>query len=123
LAKEFHITAVRALYQTTVVIALNGVGPFLWIPLANVYGRRPIYLFTTLLEFTSALESAYAKNFTQLVVARVFNGLWPTAMALGPATVVDLFFYHRCGRAMGIFTVILTSGAHVAPIFGGLIGQ
>ncbi|PMD27634.1 MFS general substrate transporter [Hyaloscypha hepaticicola] len=123
LAKEFHITTVRASYQTTVVIALNGVGPFLWIPLANVYGRRPVYLFTTLLGFGSALGSAYAKNFNQLIVARVFNGLWPAAMALGPATVVDLFFYHQRGRAMGIFTVILTSGAHIAPIVGGLIGQ
>jgi multidrug resistance protein len=123
LAKEFHITTVRASYQTTVVIALNGVGPFLWIPLANVYGRRPVYLFTTLLGFGSVLGSAYAKNFNQLIAARVFNGLWPAAMALGPATVVDLFFYHQRGRAMGIFTVILTSGAHIAPIVGGLIGQ
>lgn len=65
------------------VIALNGIGPFLWIPLANVYGRRPVYLFTTLLGFGSALGSAYAKNFNQLIAARVFNGLWPAAMALG----------------------------------------
>ncbi|KAF8864891.1 MFS general substrate transporter [Acephala macrosclerotiorum] len=123
LAKEFHITKVRASYQTTVVIALNGIGPFLWIPLANVYGRRPVYLFTTLLGFSSALGAAYAKNFNQLIVARVFNGLWPAAMALGPATVVDLFFYHQRGRAMGIFTVVLTTGAHLAPIIGGLVGQ
>lgn len=88
LAKEFHITKVRASYQTTVVIALNGIGPFLWIPLANVYGRRPVYLFTTLLGFASALGSAYAKNFTQLIVARVFNGLWPAAMALGNCVFV-----------------------------------
>jgi multidrug resistance protein len=114
---------VRASYQTTVVIALNGVGPFIWIPLANVFGRRPIYLLTTLIGFASALGSAYAKNFTQLIVARVFNGLWPAALGLGPATVVDLFFYHQRGRAMGLFTVILTSGAHIAPIVGGLIGQ
>lgn len=123
LAKEFHITKVQASYQTTVVIALNGVGPFLWIPLANVWGRRPVYLFTTLLGFGSALGSAYAKNFSQLIAARVFNGLWPAAMALGPATVVDLFFYHQRGRAIGLFTVILTSGAHIAPIVGGLVGQ
>jgi MFS family permease len=123
LAKDFDITTVSASYQTTVVIALNGVGPFLWIPLANVYGRRPVYFFTTLLGFGSALGSAYAKNYNQLIVARVFNGLWPAAMALGPATVVDLFFYHQRGRAMGIFTVVLTSGAHIAPIVGGLIGQ
>lgn len=123
LAKEFGITTVRASYQTTVVIALNGIGPFLWIPLANVYGRRPVYLFTTLVGFASALGSAYSKNFAQLIVARVFNGLWPAALGLGPATVVDLFFYHQRGRAMGLFTVILTTGAHIAPIVGGLIGQ
>jgi multidrug resistance protein len=123
LSKEFGITTVRASYQTTVVIALNGIGPFLWIPLANVYGRRPVYLFTTLIGFGSALGSAYSKNFAQLIVARVFNGLWPAALGLGPATVVDLFFYHQRGRAMGLFTVILTTGAHIAPIVGGLIGQ
>jgi multidrug resistance protein len=123
LSEEFGITTVRASYQTTVVIALNGVGPFLWIPLANVYGRRPVYLFTTLIGFASALGSAYSKNFTQLLVARVFNGIWPAALGLGPATVVDLFFYHQRGRAMGLFTVILTSGAHIAPIVGGLLGQ
>ncbi|RAO72324.1 uncharacterized protein BHQ10_008336 [Talaromyces amestolkiae] len=123
LAAEFGITTVRASYQTTVVIALNGIGPFIWIPLANVYGRRPIYLLTTLIGFASALGSAYSKNFTQLIVARVFNGLWPAALGLGPATVVDLFFYHQRGRAMGLFTVILTTGAHIAPIVGGLIGQ
>lgn len=123
MAKEFGISEVRASYQTTVVIALNGVGPFIWIPLANVYGRRPIYLLTTLIGFASALGSAYSKNFAQLLAARVFNGLWPAALGLGPATVVDLFFYHQRGRAMGLFTVILTTGAHIAPIVGGLIGQ
>ncbi|KAH8682693.1 MFS general substrate transporter [Xylariales sp. PMI_506] len=123
LAKEFEITTVRASYQTTVVIALNGVGPFIWIPIANVYGRRPVYLFTTLLGFVSAIGSAYSKSFSQLIVARVFNGLFPAAMALGPAAVVDLFFFHQRGRAMGLFTVILTTGAHIAPIIGGLVGQ
>ena len=44
-------------------------------------------------------------------------------MALGPSTVVDCFFFHERGRAMGLFTVVLTTGAHIAPILGGLIGQ
>ncbi|KAH8655404.1 MFS general substrate transporter [Xylariales sp. PMI_506] len=123
LAKEFGITTVRASYQTTVVIALNGIGPFIWIPIANVYGRRPVYLFTTLLGFASALGCAYAKSFGQLILARVFNGFFPAAMALGPAAVVDMFFFHQRGRAMGAFTVTMTTGAHIAPIIGGLLGQ
>lgn len=93
------------------------------MPLANAYGRRPVYLFTTLLGFASILGSAYARTYSQLIGARVVNGLFPAAMALGPSTVVDCFFFHQRGRAMGLFTVILTTGAHIAPILGGLIGQ
>lgn len=123
LARDFDITIVQASYQTTVVITLNGIGPFIWVPLANVYGRRPIYLFTTLLGFVCILGSAYARTYGQLIGARVVNGLFPAAMALGPSTVVDCFFFHERGRAMGLFTVILTTGAHIAPILGGLVGQ
>ncbi|KAH8742825.1 major facilitator superfamily domain-containing protein [Diaporthe sp. PMI_573] len=123
LARDFDITIVEASYQTTVVIVLNGIGPFLWVPLANVYGRRPVYLFTILLGFVSILGSAYARTYGQLISARVVNGLFPAAMALGPSTVVDCFFFHERGRAMGLFTVILTTGAHIAPILGGLVGQ
>lgn len=123
LAKELDITIVQASYQTTATVAVNGVGPFLWIPLANVYGRRPVYLFTTLLGFASILGSAYAQTYAQLIGARIVNGLFPAAMALGPATVVDCFFVHQRGRATGLFTVLLTTGAHIAPILGGLVGQ
>jgi len=49
MAEELNISVVRASYQTTIVIALNGIAPFIWLPLANVYGRRPMYLFCTLL--------------------------------------------------------------------------
>lgn len=81
--------------KSAVNISINGVGPFIWIPLANVYGRRPIYLFTTFLGFASALGCAYTRNYGELLVARVFNGFFPAAMALGASTVVDLFFFHQ----------------------------
>jgi MFS family permease len=45
------------------------------------------------------------------------------AFALGAATVVDLFFYHQRGRAIGFFTVTMVNGSHLAPIIGGLLGQ
>jgi MFS family permease len=95
LGTEFGVGSVVASYQTTVVIALNGVGPFLWVPLANKYGRRPVYVFTTLLGFVSALACGFTNDFTQLLICRVFNGLFPSAMALGAITVVDMFFIHQ----------------------------
>lgn len=109
--------------NSTVVITPNGIEPFLWMPLANLYGRRPVYLFAALLGFASALGSGYAKNSGQLIAARIFNGLFPAAMALGAATVVGMFFFHQRGRAMGVFTVMMTNGSHLAPIIGGLLGE
>ena len=48
IAKELGISVVTASYQTTITIAINGVAPFFFIPLANTYGRRPLYLACTL---------------------------------------------------------------------------
>lgn len=122
LGHEFGITSVHASYQTTVCIALNGVAPWIWIPLANKYGRRPVYLASLLLGFASILACAYAQSYATLIVARVFNGFFPAAFALGASTVTDLFPAHQRGRALGFFTVTMTTGSHLAPIIGGLVG-
>lgn len=74
---------------------------------------------TTLIGFGTALGSGFAQTFGALVAVRAINGLFPVSMALGPATVTDLFFYHQRGRALGLFTVMLTSGSHFAALFGG----
>ncbi|KAE8327020.1 major facilitator superfamily domain-containing protein [Aspergillus sergii] len=109
--------------KTTIVIALNGVGPFIWIPLANVYGRRFVYLITTFIGFATALGCGFVHSFGALVGIRAINGIFPVSMALGPATVTDLFFYHQRGRALGLFTVMLTSGSHFSGLFGGPVAK
>lgn len=105
------------------MIALNGVGPFIWIPLANVYGRRFVYLVTTLIGVATALGCGFVHSFGALVGIRAINGIFPVSMALGPATVTDLFFYHQRGRALGLFTVMLTSGSHFSGLFGGPVAK
>ncbi|KAJ5107509.1 MFS general substrate transporter [Penicillium angulare] len=100
LADELHVSEVEASYQTTIVVALNGVGPFIWIPLANVHGRRFVYLITTFIGFATALGCGFVHSFGALVGVRAINGIFPVSMALGPATVTDLFFYHQRGRAL-----------------------
>lgn len=123
MSKELRISVIKASYQTTTCIIINSFALFLWVPLSNKYGRRPILLGTTLLGFVSILGSAYAKSFSQLIAARVFNGFFPSAFVLGPSILVDLFFLHQRGRAMGVFTVTTVNGSHIAPLLGGPIGQ
>ncbi|KAJ7187223.1 MFS general substrate transporter [Mycena filopes] len=124
LAAHFHITTVVASYQTTIAIAFVGVGSFLWVPLANTYGRRPLLLFTAVLSAASSLASGKAETWSQLIGTRVLNGLATSSFfTIGAGIVSDCFFLHERGRAMGIFTVFLTNSAHVAPIPGGFLAQ
>ncbi|MCJ1443301.1 MAG: hypothetical protein MMC23_003799 [Stictis urceolatum] len=124
LAKAFHITSQQASYQTTTAIITAGVFPVLWTPLANVYGRRPVYLTTTLIGIIATIGSGTATTWAGLLTSRAFSGAATSAaMALGAATVNDMFFLHERGAKMGVWTVFLTNGAHVAPIIGGYLTQ
>ncbi|KAF2099237.1 MFS general substrate transporter [Rhizodiscina lignyota] len=124
LAQLFKIPVGSASYQTTTVIVVVGVSPLFWTPLANVYGRRPVYLCSTVIGILGTIGSAVAKSWGTLIFARVVSGLGVgAAMSLGAATVNDLFFLHERGTTMGVFTVFLTNGAHVAPVIGGYLAQ
>jgi MFS family permease len=117
LSEEFHVAEVTGTYQTTIAIGTSAIGPLVFVPIANVYGRRFIYLFTLLIGFVSAIGSASAKSFGTLIVARAFNGSGAaTAAVLGAGTISDMCYMHQRGKAMGLYTVMLTNGAHLAPI-------
>ncbi|OAA63411.1 Major facilitator superfamily domain, general substrate transporter [Niveomyces insectorum RCEF 264] len=124
LSKLFHIPVTKAPLQTTTVIITVGVSPLIWTPLANIYGRRPIYLFSTLIGIAGTIGSGRAVTWSGLIAGRFFSGFgMGAAMALGAATVNDLFFLHERGAKMGVWTVFLTNGAHVAPVIGGYLAQ
>ncbi|KAK7472311.1 hypothetical protein VKT23_000431 [Stygiomarasmius scandens] len=124
LSIEFSISPSVGIYQSTIAIGTSSIGPLLFTPLANIYGRRPVYLLSVLAGFVSAVGSAFAKTYGTLIVARAINGFGlSAAIALGAGTVTDLFFVHQRGKAMGVFTLMLTNGAHLAPIVGGYVAR
>ncbi|PFH50474.1 hypothetical protein AMATHDRAFT_3957 [Amanita thiersii Skay4041] len=124
LSQEFHISHVAATYQATIAIGVSALGPLLFTPVANVYGRRPVYLITILIGFVTAVGAAQATSYGGLIAARAINGFGTSSsMSLGAGTVVDLFFVHQRGKAMGVFTLMLTNGAHLAPIIGGYVAR
>lgn len=98
LANSFHISKVEASWQTTTSILAAGVAPLFWTPLANIYGRRPIYLVSTLIGIGATIGTALSTSWAGMLVARVFSGAATSApMALGAAVVSDMFFLHEVG--------------------------
>lgn len=54
-----------AAYIGTSSIATAGVGALIFVPFANVYGRRPVLLFAQALAAAAGFGSAYAPTFGQ----------------------------------------------------------
>jgi MFS family permease len=123
-AKAFHITTVQASYQLTIYIVFAGVAPLLIAPLANIYGRRPVYLLGNLLAGVTNVVAGNCTTWNGILVTRVFNGIGGgSAVAIGAATVCDLYCLHERGVYMGIYTFFLTNGPHLAALIGGFIAQ
>jgi MFS family permease len=124
LGKAFGITTVQASYELTIYIIFAGVGPLFIAPLSNVYGRRPIYLLGNLLAGVCNVIAANCATWNGILVTRVFCGIGAgSTVAIGAATVCDLYFMHERGLYMGIYTFFLTNGPHMAPLMGGFIAQ
>lgn len=105
-------------------VIFGGVGPLLIVPLANTYGRRPVYLGGNLLAAVTNVAAGYCSTWSGILVTRVFNGIGAgSTVAIGAATICDLYFLHERGLYMGVYTFFLTNGPHIAPLIGGFIAQ
>ena len=124
LGKAFGITPVQASYELTVYLLFTGFGPFVVVPFAHVYGRRPLVLAGGLLAAITNIIAGHCTTWAGIMVTRAFNG-WGvgTTIALGPPVICDLFFLHERGFYMGIFALFLNNGPHFAPLIGGFIAQ
>lgn len=100
------------------------MGPLFIIPFSHIYGRRPIYLGGNLIAALANLGAGHCATWGGVMATRALSGLGAgSVVALGAATTCDLYFLHERGFFMGIFTVFLTNGPHLAPLVGGFTAQ
>ncbi|KAL1889009.1 hypothetical protein Sste5346_009189 [Sporothrix stenoceras] len=124
LSKAFKHPVEIVTYSTTTAIITGGLSPFLWVPLSNVVGRRPMCLITQLVTVVTHVATARTTTFAQLVGVRAINGIgFGGMMALGTPVLNDMFFMHERGEMTGVYTIFVTNGAHIAVLCGGFLGQ
>lgn len=83
----------------TVGIAAVGLGSFIWAPMSNVYGRRPVLIFSQAIAIIAGFGGAYAKSYSTILVGRVFTGLGASSgNVVTFAVVSDVFCLHERGK-------------------------
>jgi multidrug resistance protein len=113
---------VATLGLSTFVLGI-ALGPF-WSPLAEFYGRRPIYLGAFLAFVIWIIPSAVAKNIETMIIARFFQGLAGSAfLSVSGGTVGDLFERKDMQAPMTVFTMAPFTGPSIGPVIGGFINS
>lgn len=124
LSEAMHVNTQTAAYSTTTGIIMGGVSPFIWTPLTNYVGRRPITLLAILLTILGGIGSGASPNFSALLGTRALCGFgFGGMMSVGTACVNDMFFLHERGEKTGVYSIFVTNGAHIAALIGGFLGQ
>lgn len=123
------------------------LGPLLWAPFSEQWGRRPVFigcvrlrtvrLFACRHRLTSTssrstyflfalfnIPCALAKNIETLLICRFLAGFWGSApLVLSGGVIGDMFSASDRALAMSLFALAPFAGPVLGPIAGGFIGE
>jgi multidrug resistance protein len=98
------------------------VGPLLWGPLSEQYGRRPIFIVTFLVYTAFQAGCALAQNTAQILVFRFLGGMFAAApLTNSGALIADIWGPETRGKALAIFTLAPFAGPALGPTVSGYI--
>ncbi|KAI5990857.1 MFS general substrate transporter [Pisolithus orientalis] len=100
------------------------VGPLIWGPLSEQYGRRPVFVSTFFIYVLFEMASALAKNTGSLLVFRFLGGVFAACpLTNSGALLGDIWDPKRLGIAMSVFSVAPIAGPAIGPLVGGYLAQ
>jgi hypothetical protein len=102
---EFHATRLQMTAGLSLFVWGLGLGPLLFSPLSEFYGRKPIYVCSLALFMIWLIPCAVAKGTATMLVSRFFNAVAGSAfLSVAGGTVGDLFPSDKLSLPMTIYT-------------------
>jgi EmrB/QacA subfamily drug resistance transporter len=90
--------------------------------LADLFGRKPVFLFGTALFLIGSIASGAAQSMEQLIIFRAIQGLGAGAVLPIVLTIIgDIFVLEERARVQGLFSGVWALSSIVGPALGGLI--
>ncbi|CAE7156491.1 unnamed protein product [Rhizoctonia solani] len=96
------------------------VGPLLWGPLSENYGRRPIFLIGFVVYTAFQIGGALAPNIASVLVFRFLGGTFAACpLTNSGAIIADIWDADTRGKALAIFTLAPFAGPALGPTVAG----
>lgn len=121
-SSEFHISQEVSTLGLSLFLAGLGLGPLLWAPLSEVYGRKLAVLLPYFLAGIFSFATATAKDIQTIMISRFFAGFFGAAPVTNTGGVLgDMFSAKSRGVAIVGYAMAVVGGPTLGPLVGGAI--
>jgi MFS family permease len=119
---EFHTGSEIFSLGISLFILSFAIGPALWAPLSELYGRRILFITTHAFVVAFVGASAGCKNMASFLLFRFLAGTFGSSPLTNTGGVIaDLFSSSQRGLALSIFAAAPFMGPVLGPALGGFI--
>ncbi len=122
IGKDFSLNVVTLSWVATAFILSAAVFLLPFGRLADIYGRKKIFLIGLILFVITSVLCGLSSSGVMLIIARSSQGL-ASAMIFGTsmAILTDVFPPQQRGKAIGIIIASVYLGSSLGPVLGGII--
>lgn len=122
LQSHFGISIGQATQTLTVFLLGFAVGPVLFGPLSDRYGRKPILVFGVGVFSLTAFACALSMQIGDLLIVRFIQGIAAGAAAALPSAIVrDVFSGHEGLSRQSYVALVMGIAPLVAPLIGAVV--
>ncbi|KAJ9605685.1 hypothetical protein H2200_009534 [Cladophialophora chaetospira] len=122
LMKAFDADLAGVVNFSGVLILCWGFSNFLWVPMQDSLGRRPVLLLSTAVCLAANLWRALSQDYRSFMAASVLNGIGAgPAEALEPAVIADVMFLHERGGYNTLYFAVYFGAVQLGAIIGGVM--
>ncbi|KAI1623469.1 MFS transporter, partial [Exophiala viscosa] len=123
-SETFNVSNEVALLTITMFVIGFGVGPLVFAPGSELFGRKPVYIITIAVAVIFEIPCAVAQNIGTLLVCRLIDGIaFSAPMTLVGGTLADLWKNEERGVPMAVFSAAPFIGPAIGPLVGGFLGD
>lgn len=123
-AAEFGVGTEVATLGTSMLLFGFGIGPLVWAPLSELYGRKLAVLTPTFIAAIFAFGGGAAKDIQTIIICRFFQGVFGSAPVTNTGGVLgDIWSAEQRGAAIVGYAMAVVGGPTLGPIIGGAICQ
>jgi hypothetical protein len=114
--RHFDVSEEVATLGLALYVLGFALGPLIWGPLSELYGRRPIYIISFMAFTAFSVAAPVSPNSTALLLFRFFGcAFGSSSMTNGGGVITDMLTKEQRGAAMGAFVT--------APFLGPALGR